>query len=85
MTVLRGWRDGTQGPILRQMHKAACGPFGTVLGRDQVSRAFRQLSFDERAVLLLHYLIGLQPDSAAVISPRGTASVCGGQPGAGEQ
>jgi hypothetical protein len=32
MTVLRGWRDDSQGPILRQLHRAACGPFGTVLG-----------------------------------------------------
>ena len=36
-------------------------PFGTVLGRDQVSRAFRRLSFDERVVLVLHYLVGVQP------------------------
>lgn len=39
-------------------------PFGTVLGRDQVSRAFRRLKFDERAVLVLHYLVGLQPAPA---------------------
>ena len=32
MTVLKGWRDETQGPLLRHLHKAACGPFGTVLG-----------------------------------------------------
>lgn len=32
MTVLKGWRDETQGPILRQLHRAACGTFGTVLG-----------------------------------------------------
>lgn len=32
MTVLRGWRDETQGPILQKLHRAACGPFGTVLG-----------------------------------------------------
>jgi hypothetical protein len=30
--VLSGWRDETKGPILRQLHRAACGPFGTVLG-----------------------------------------------------
>lgn len=39
-------------------------PFGTVLDRDQVSRAFRQLSFDERAVLVLRYLVVLQPGQA---------------------
>lgn len=32
LTVLTGWRDPKQGRILRQMHDAACGPFGTVLG-----------------------------------------------------
>lgn len=32
LTVLGGWREGTQGPLLRQLHDAACGPFGTVLG-----------------------------------------------------
>jgi hypothetical protein len=32
MTVLRGWRDPNQGPILQSLHRAACGPFGTVLG-----------------------------------------------------
>lgn len=32
ITLLKGWDDRKQGKILRQMHKAACGPFGTVLG-----------------------------------------------------
>ena len=32
LTVLKGWRDKAQGKILRSLHKAACGPFGTVLG-----------------------------------------------------
>ena len=39
-------------------------PFRTVLDRDQVSRAYRQLSFDERTVLVLRYLLGLQPAQA---------------------
>ena len=34
VTVLRGWRDRAQSKILRALHKAACGPFGTVLGPD---------------------------------------------------
>lgn len=34
VTVLNGWRDPTQSPILRRMWRAACGPFGTVLGPD---------------------------------------------------
>lgn len=32
MTVLNGWRSSKNGPALKKMHKAACGPFGTVLG-----------------------------------------------------
>ncbi len=32
ITVLNGWGDARQGPILRALHRAACGPFGTVLG-----------------------------------------------------
>ncbi|MEM6408687.1 MAG: extensin family protein [Pseudomonadota bacterium] len=32
ITVLDGWRGGQQGRILREVHRAACGPFGTVLG-----------------------------------------------------
>jgi len=32
LTVLNGWRDRRVGPILQEMHRGACGPFGTVLG-----------------------------------------------------
>ncbi|MCK8483588.1 extensin family protein [Aliiroseovarius sp. S2029] len=32
ITVLKGWRDPVKGKVLKRMHKAACGPFGTVLG-----------------------------------------------------
>ena len=32
MTVLDGWNSRVHGRILRKMHGAACGPFGTVLG-----------------------------------------------------
>lgn len=32
MTVLKGWRSAKNGRALKKMHKAACGPFGTVLG-----------------------------------------------------
>lgn len=31
-TVLRGWRDRTYGPMLKAMHRAACGTFSTTLG-----------------------------------------------------
>ncbi|MDG4648283.1 extensin family protein [Roseibacterium sp. SDUM158017] len=32
LTVLDDWRGGREGRILRRLHQAACGPFGTVLG-----------------------------------------------------
>lgn len=32
LTVLKGWNDAVQGRILRAVHRAACGTFGTVLG-----------------------------------------------------
>ncbi len=34
ITVLKGWNDRAEGKVLRRMHRAACGPFGTVLGPD---------------------------------------------------
>ena len=32
ITLLKGWNHPEHGKLLRQMHKRACGPFGTVLG-----------------------------------------------------
>ncbi|MFW2543188.1 extensin family protein [Primorskyibacter sp. 2E107] len=32
ISVLEHWGRGKNGKILKNMHKAACGPFGTVLG-----------------------------------------------------
>ena len=32
LTVLNDWHSAKNGPPLKKMHKAACGPFGTVLG-----------------------------------------------------
>lgn len=32
ITVLKGWNQRRYSKALRQMHKGACGPFGTVLG-----------------------------------------------------
>ncbi len=32
ITVSKGWNDRRHGPVLKKMHRAACGPFGTVLG-----------------------------------------------------
>ncbi|MBB06437.1 extensin-like domain-containing protein [Pseudooceanicola sp.] len=34
ISVLTGWRTKRDSAILRRMHAAACGPFGTVLGPD---------------------------------------------------
>lgn len=32
ISVLNDWGKGKYGRILRDMHRSACGPFGTVLG-----------------------------------------------------
>lgn len=32
ISILNGWNSGSYGERLRAMHRAACGPFGTVLG-----------------------------------------------------
>jgi len=32
ISVLKYWNNGRNGKILRNIHKSACGPFGTVLG-----------------------------------------------------
>jgi len=32
LSVLKGWKDPVQKQLLKKMHRAACGPFGTVLG-----------------------------------------------------
>ena len=32
VTVKDGWRSGREGRVLKKLHAAACGPFGTVLG-----------------------------------------------------
>lgn len=32
LSVLKDWRSKRKGAALKRMHKAACGPFGTVLG-----------------------------------------------------
>lgn len=34
ISVLKHWGKGEKGKALKQMHRAACGPFGTVLGPD---------------------------------------------------
>lgn len=46
--VESGWRRQTEGEVLRRLHRAACGPFGTVLGPE--SDRFHQdhLHFDTK-------------------------------------
>lgn len=34
VSVLEDWRKGRKGRLLTRLHRAACGPFGTVLGPD---------------------------------------------------
>lgn len=43
VSVLKGWKSKSYGQALRKMHKAACGPFGTVLGPN--SNRFHQDHF----------------------------------------
>ncbi len=53
----------------------AADPFGSILDRDQLSRGFRQLSFDDRTVLVLRYLADLTPEQAGVVLGVGSAKV----------
>jgi len=34
LSVLTGWKKRREGKLLKSLHRAACGPFGTVLGPD---------------------------------------------------
>ena len=46
VSVLRGWGSGTSAKALRQMHKGACGPFGTVLGPEADRHHVDHFHFD---------------------------------------
>jgi hypothetical protein len=46
VTVLNGWRSSAQGPLLKSLHKSACGPFGTVLGPSSDRHHQDHLHFD---------------------------------------
>lgn len=46
ITVLDGWRSEADGKILRYMHAAACGPFGTVLGPESDRHHQNHFHFD---------------------------------------
>ncbi|HET8785089.1 MAG TPA: RNA polymerase sigma factor [Candidatus Limnocylindrales bacterium] len=55
-------------PNLRVLHPddaADTGGIPSVADRDQLERAFRQLSVDHRAVVVLHHYLGLSLDEAA--------------------
>lgn len=34
LSVLKDWRNSPHSPLLKRLHRSACGPFGTVLGPD---------------------------------------------------
>jgi RNA polymerase sigma-70 factor, ECF subfamily len=55
--------------------RAAGDPIGQVAHRDQLERGFVHLSVDQRAVLVLHYYVGMSmPDLAETLGiPLGTA------------
>jgi hypothetical protein len=46
ITVLDDWGQGREGRILRQLHEAACGTFGTVLGPESDSYHRDHFHFD---------------------------------------
>lgn len=48
MTILRHWRDRRYGPVLRNAHRAACGPFNTTLGPGSDGMHEDHLHFDTR-------------------------------------
>ncbi|ARO14057.1 Extensin-like protein [Ketogulonicigenium robustum] len=45
-SVLNGWRSAAWGNILRQLHRSACGMFGTVLGPEANAAHRDHLHFD---------------------------------------
>lgn len=46
VTLLEGWGRGADGRKLRRLHRAACGPFGTVLGPESDSYHRDHFHFD---------------------------------------
>jgi len=49
VTLLEGWRRPGEGEILRRLHRAACGPFGTVLGPEADRFHQDHFHFDTKA------------------------------------
>ncbi|QPM92067.1 extensin-like domain-containing protein [Pseudooceanicola algae] len=46
LNVLQDWQNGREGRILHQVHDAACGPFGTVLGPEANALHRNHFHFD---------------------------------------
>jgi hypothetical protein len=49
ITVLKGWGQGTTAKPMREIWKAACGPFGTVLGPNSNRFHLDHFHFDTAA------------------------------------
>jgi RNA polymerase sigma-70 factor (ECF subfamily) len=63
-----GRRHRRGGPIVRvlpDVDPAATGELESVVDRDQLERAFRRLSLDHRAVVVLHHYLDLTLDEVA--------------------
>lgn len=69
----RAWRPNLR--LLPADEPAAPDVFGRVADRDQLDRAFRRISIDHRAVVVLHHYLGMPLDEVAetVGVPAGTA------------
>jgi RNA polymerase sigma-70 factor, ECF subfamily len=73
-------RSRRKGAIVRVLIEAqaetrAPDPMITIAERDELERAFRRLSPDQRAILVLHHYVGLEPAEIADVLgiPAGTA------------
>ena len=68
----RRWLPNLFGP---ERQRAAMDESDAVVQRDQLERAFRRLSVDHRAVVVLRYFVDMSPDqiAAALGIPGGTA------------
>ena len=60
-----GWLPDDAIPPERQPQSA--DEYGTILDRDQLERGFRHLSVDQRAVVVLRYLVDLTPEQVAEV------------------
>jgi RNA polymerase sigma-70 factor (ECF subfamily) len=58
-------RGGTNIRVLPDVDPAAAGELESVVDRDQLDRAFRRLSLEHRAVVVLHHYLDLTLDEVA--------------------